>query len=430
MGDNTIEHKMADKFVLEVPTVTIPEGSPEWAAQMFPSLIKSIYDSINGVVQGMVIDYNHRFKELQSQMDEQSKQNEITKKDLIDLRSSVSDKDFIIDNQNARIAKLQAAVDKNESYSRRSNLIFGGIAKDVQGSCTAIVHSILKDKMNIANATSFKLVRCHFLSKPTDIKKGSIIAQFESFSSRMTVWSKKRALMKTDLYLSEDYPSEVNKIRSKLRPILKEASKHTEYASCISIKYDKLHFKGELLSIDNLHKLPDAIHPQYLSERRSQGMLCFGGVLSDYHQLSNYYPCKFAYKGNKFTSIEQAYQYCKAMLFNDERTAALILHSNIPSDIKQMGQQVTGFDAACWNQGRDQLMKALVMAKFFRNNNLKKTLCDTGTRHLAEASRNDQHFGIGIGITHPACLQKNNWKGGNKLGEALMDARKELRKSK
>ena len=139
MDDNTIEHKMADKFVLEVPTVTIPESSPEWAAQMFPSLIKSIYDSINGVVQGMVIDYNHRFKELQSQIDAQSQQSEITKKDLIDLRSSVSDKDFIIDNQNARIAKLQAAVDKNKSYSRRSNLIFGGIAKDVQGSCTAIV---------------------------------------------------------------------------------------------------------------------------------------------------------------------------------------------------------------------------------------------------------------------------------------------------
>ena len=83
--------------------------------------------------------------------------------------------------------------------------------------------------MNIANATSFKFVRCHFLSKPTDTKKGSIIAQFESFSSRMTIWSKKRAL-KTDLYLPEDYPSEVNKIRSKLRPLLKEASKHAEYA--------------------------------------------------------------------------------------------------------------------------------------------------------------------------------------------------------
>ena len=267
-------------------------------------------------------------------MDEQSKQNETTKKDLNDLRSSVSDKNYIIDNQNARIAKLQAAVDKNKSYSRRSNLIFGGIAKDVQGSCTTIVHNIIKNKINIANATPFKLVRCHFPSKPTDTKKGSIIAQFESFSSKMTVWSKKRALMKTDRYLSEDYPREVSKIRSKLHPILKEASKHTEYASCISIKYDKLHFKGDLISIDNLHRLPDAIHPQYLSERRYQVMLCFGGVLNDYHQLSNYYPCIFAYKGNKFTSVEQEYQYCKAKLFKDERTAALLLHLNIPSDIK------------------------------------------------------------------------------------------------
>ena len=107
----------------------------------------------------------------------------------------------------------QAAVDKNESYSRRSNLIFGGIAKDVQGSCTAIVHSILKDKMKIANATSFKLVRCHFLSKPTDIKKGSIIAQFESFSSRMTVWSKKRALMRAlFLYIEINVQCIVNNI--------------------------------------------------------------------------------------------------------------------------------------------------------------------------------------------------------------------------
>ena len=129
--------------------------------------------------------------------------------------------------------------------------------------------------MNIANATSFKFVRCHFLSKPTDTKKGSIIAQFESFSSRMTIWSKKRAL-KTDLYLSEDYPSEVNKIRSKLRPILKEASKHAEYASCISIKYDKLHFKGELFSIDNLHKLPDALHPQCKSVQLIRLLECSG----------------------------------------------------------------------------------------------------------------------------------------------------------
>ena len=98
MGDYTMEHKMADKYVLEVQTLRIPEGSPEWVAQMFPPLIRSIYDSFNGVVQGMVLDYDHKFKELQSQVDELSKQNETTKKDMSDLRSSVSDKDYVIDN--------------------------------------------------------------------------------------------------------------------------------------------------------------------------------------------------------------------------------------------------------------------------------------------------------------------------------------------
>ena len=100
---------------------------------MFPPLIKSIYNSFNVVVQRMV--------------DELSKQNETTMKDMNDLRSSVSDKNYIIDNQYARIAKLQTAADKNKSFSRISNLIFGGIAKDVQGSCTTIVYNIsLKTK--------------------------------------------------------------------------------------------------------------------------------------------------------------------------------------------------------------------------------------------------------------------------------------------
>ena len=67
-----------------------------------------------------------------------------------DLRSSVSDTNYIINYQNARTAKLQTAADKNESIGRISNLIFGGIAKDVQGSCTDIVHSIFKNKMNTA----------------------------------------------------------------------------------------------------------------------------------------------------------------------------------------------------------------------------------------------------------------------------------------
>ena len=73
------------------------------------------------------------------------------------------------------------------------------------------------------------------------------------------------------------------------------------------------------------------------------------------------------------------FQYSKAMLFGDDRTASLILHSKSPSESKHLGQHVNKFDVARWNQGRDSLMKALVLSKFSQNAQLKKILCDTGT---------------------------------------------------
>ena len=57
--------------------------------------------------------------------------------------------------------------------------------------------------------------------------------------------------------------------RSKLRPILKEASKHTQYERCISLKYDQLCFQGKSYSTSNLHSLPSNIHPRTLSEKRT-----------------------------------------------------------------------------------------------------------------------------------------------------------------
>ena len=192
----------------------------------------------------------------------------------------LSDRDHIIAEQHPNINKLQMSIDRNESYSRRSNLIFGGISKDAQGSCINIVQNIMSNTMNIPQAETITFVKCHYLNQPTSDKKGSIIARFENFSTRMNVWSKRKSLLSTEYYLSEDYPKKISRKRGKLRPILKEASKHRDYARCISIKYDQLNFKGELMNFDDLHKLPLPINPRSLSERRSRDMLCFGGVLN------------------------------------------------------------------------------------------------------------------------------------------------------
>ena len=431
MSDNTsTANNMADEYLLEMPKIVIPDNSPEWVMEFFPTLIKSICDTFNGKLKKLVSNYNDSFVDLQKQIDDMSNTSKVADKAVVDLKSQLSERDHIIAEQHSNISKLQMSIDRNESYSRRSNLIFGGISKDAKGSCTNIVQNIMSNTMNIPQAETITFVKCHYLNQPTNDKKGSIIARFENFSTRMNVWSKRKSLLSTEYYLSEDYPKEISRKRGKLRPILKEASKHRDYARCISIKYDQLNFKGELMNFDDLHKLPGPINPRSLSERRSRDMLCFGGVLSEYHELSNFFNSEFEYKNINFKSVEQGFQYSKAMLFGDDRTASLILHSKSPSESKHLGQHVNKFDVARWNQGRDSLMKALVLSKFSQNAQLKKILCDTGTMHLAEATKGDAHFGTGVALSSPSCLQRSSWKGRNKLGEALMEARRELQEKK
>ena len=423
MSTDAMTKKMAAEYKLEVPTLSIPNGSPECVSSMFPALIKSIYDTFNGVVQKAT------YVEMQKQIDELTILTKQATEAMADLKVQLLQKDHLIEDQRDQISNIKSSIDRNESYSRRNNLIFGGIEGNTDGTCTEIIHNIFSSKFNITDPSNINFVRCHYLSKPSSTKKGSIIARFESFQQRMSIWSKRRCLLQSDYYISEDFPADISKKRNKLRPILKEASKHIEFEKCISLKLDKLHFNGVLYSCDSLHGLPQSIHPRTLSERRSKGMLCFGGILSEYHELSNFFLCVFKYRNISFTSVEQAYQYSKALMFGDSRSAYLILRCTSPTEIKSLGRNVTGFDSAKWNPGRKALMKKLVFEKFSQNALIKQKLCDTGTMHIAEATKSDEFFGTGVSITHPSCLQRARWTGTNVLGEILMDTRRELKRS-
>ena len=429
MSDNSVASKMAAQYKIEMPSFNFPESAPVWFTSAFPTIIQSIYEGFNGVLKKVIADFNDSYVEMQKQIDELSKLTKEATDAMNLLKSQLQERDYIIEEQTEHISGLNNTLDRNEAYSRRDNLIFGGIAHNAQGSCSDIVQNILKCNLNISDPSIFTFVRCHYLRTPTNDSKGSIIVRFHSFSQRMMVWNNRRLLLNTNYFVSEDYPSSVSKKRNKLRPILKEASKHKDFERCISIRHDQLFFKGELYNVNNLHKLPTCIHPRTLSEKRSKGILCFGGILSEYHEFSNFFKCGLTYKNIKFNSVEQAYQYCKALLFGDDRTAYLILCAVCPTKIKLLGKGVSGFDAVRWNGGREKLMRQLVGLKFSQNPDLKQKLCETGTMHLAEANRSDSFFGIGVSIAHPSCLQRSNWSGSNVLGEALMDTRRELRRT-
>ena len=147
------------------------------------------------------------------------------------LRDSILDKQSADDEQNILINTIQDSVEKNESYSRRNNLIFGNIGKEDQRSCDIIVRDICVNHLSLSteSVSAMNFVRCHYLrQKPTD-RTTSIIVRFESFNDRSKVWECRRKLAPTKLYLSEDFPIAISKRRNKLRPIMKKASLSNDY---------------------------------------------------------------------------------------------------------------------------------------------------------------------------------------------------------
>lgn len=122
---------------------------------------------------------------------------------------------------------------------------------------------------------------------------------------------------------------------------------------------------------------------------------------------------------------------CKAALFSDTATLELILEENTnpdtnPGVIKALGRKVMPFDQDEWVAHREEIVYLGSMHKFEQNEELKKTLLETGELILVEASPLDRIWGIGFGEKR-AMEVTERW-GLNLLGKALMRSREELLK--
>ena len=180
------------------------------------------------------------------------------------LRDTLHTKQYQVDNNATVISDLKETINKNESFSRRDNLIFGGfnLDRNDRRSCDEIVREDTFTKalnMSIDEASAIKFVRCHFFTKRSGDNRSSIIARFESYRQRTMIWNKRRSLRV--VYVTEDFPYDIKRKRNKLKPILKAASKNLQYRNCISMMADKLLFKGKLLSVNNLQQFPTDINP-------------------------------------------------------------------------------------------------------------------------------------------------------------------------
>ena len=144
-------------------------------------------------------------------------------------------------------------------------------------------------------------------------------------------------------------------------------------------------------------------------------------------ELSNWYMCKFEYKGHIFYNSEQAFMWEKALYFNDESTAKKILQESDPRKNKKLGREVNNFDSNEWSKVCFDIMVNVNLSKFSSSLILKNLLIETYQKTIVEASPLDNIWGIGLHWENDLVLDEKNWKGQNLLGKALMEVRKQLK---
>lgn len=148
--------------------------------------------------------------------------------------------------------------------------------------------------------------------------------------------------------------------------------------------------------------------------------------VTDKSCLSQWYPAAFCEGDLLFKTAEHYMMAQKARLFNDEVSFKKILSSEKPGEAKALGRLIENFEDTLWNEHRFEIVKRANVLKFQQYPELKKFLCQTGDRILAEASPVDTIWGIGLSADDPHAINPLRWKGQNLLGFALMEIRDTL----
>tara|TARA_B100000768_G_scaffold160309_1_gene159806 strand:- start:24 stop:668 length:645 start_codon:yes stop_codon:yes gene_type:complete len=123
---------------------------------------------------------------------------------------------------------------------------------------------------------------------------------------------------------------------------------------------------------------------------------------------------------------EKGIMLCKAATMGDYAAYDRILMAALPTEAKSLGRGVQPWDQARWDAVVCGVGASVVRAKFASVPGLAKLLRATGDTLLAEATRNDQVWGVGVDLGDPALANPRRWRGTNVLGWSLMEARSSL----
>lgn len=214
-------------------------------------------------------------------------------------------------------------------------------------------------------------------------------------------------------YLEEDMTPTTRSHRSKLKRIA-AAARDDEME--VKLSGNRINIDGTMYGINDLDTIPSNLSAKIKQEKVVNGGLAYRGHESIF---SNFYMQPFEVEGFVYNSVEQYYQYTKAISHSKYSRAEKILKCTDPRRIKELGDGIQ--DKQGWLAIRVQTLYTGTIAKFEQNPDLAIALVSTGMQQLCEATT-DMFFGCGVGL-QSAKWSKMDCPGENVAGRIVMKAR-------
>lgn len=324
---------------------------------------------------------------------------------------------------------LKIQINNVDCYSRRDNLVFYGIDECDNESieqCIVSLRNFLKNTLKLpeGKVDCIPFVRCHRMgSRPG---KRPIIARFKEYADRMLIWDNMDKIPRDKhIFITENYPKDVSANRKKLLPIFHRA-RNTVGKRQVSLKNDVLKVSGDVFTVNNINCLPGELNPRCFTRKSGYDTLVFGGSLSEFECLSNWGKFPVSYKGITYPTLEHGFMHLKCMANDAINSAQAVLDSSEPYLVKQIGDKIA-IKKDVWTQKKsEEVMTALVSAKFTSGSDMATELLQTGNKYLAETGKN-KIYACGLSMTHPDVLKRDSHTGKNRLGHMLMKQRTKLR---
>ena len=343
--------------------------------------------------------------------------------ELLELKEEVARSQMENSHLNSQLTQLRRAhqdledrVIKQETYSRRENVLVHGIAETTNTTDVEMCGQIVAKLFVDMKVGPFNLSRCHRLGQRKwqtatnpHPRPRPIIIRFSQYSDKAAVMKSSHLLNAKQIYFSDDYPQEIQERRLKLKPVLKLAKKVDTNAKLV---YDKIVFQKKLYSVDNIQSIP--LDLQGIGTKVTDTHVFFKGR---YAPLSNLYNCQLHVDGHSFHSSEQLFQFKKAVATGCSDIVDKVLATNDAFDAMILGKKIQTDEEWAATTGTDLMGEALKV-KFDQVPAFRDFILEHGDKAFVESSAN-KIWGSGIDFYSDDASEPSKWTGKNLLGQTI-----------